>query len=201
MPVVELATDARFRPDGDGFAEVCTGCGADRGPRETCACGLAFTRLKRGFLVTAWEPAQIAVKLPARCPHCGAKPTRSIAIWDQRFTRAKGLGGAEETYLKIEVPVCARVRQPIWLYLAQIATTVLAVMAVILALLNGAEGVGAAVGVLGVIAALLVYATVRLHRARGWIRFAGFDHRSYRIAARDRDYARQLAELNGGRIR
>jgi type II secretory pathway component PulF len=41
---------------------------------------------------------------------------------------------------------------------------------------------------------------VLLRRAKTWIRFSRFDHRSHTFKARRREYAQELAELNGGRI-
>jgi hypothetical protein len=57
------------------------------------------------------------------------------------------------------------------------------------------KGVGAYVGL-----ALSVAACVAAWRAYGWIRFASFDHRSFRFRARRRGYATLLANLNKGRV-
>jgi hypothetical protein len=50
------------------------------------------------------------------------------------------------------------------------------------------------------VAALCLYGAVRVHGARGWIRFVRFDHRAYRIAARRAEYAHELAVRNRGRV-
>src|SRR5881396_1171220 len=95
MPVVELATDARWRRDRDGgFVETCPACGADRPAQGACRCGHAFVRLERGFFVTSWEPAAIDVRAPAICPHCGGPATREIALYNSQYTRLVGLGKA-----------------------------------------------------------------------------------------------------------
>lgn len=199
MPVVELASDARYRRDPDGrYVEVCPACDAPRAG-EACACGHAFTRLRRGFFTLRWAPAQIDVRFPDRCPHCGGRPSRAIAIWNQQATRASLGGRYTLTDRKLEVPVCAAVWQPIWIYLLRVVVTTLLVMAGLLAL-YGALGDRLRAGIVGgVLVVALGAALVALAR-RTSIRFGRFDHRSYRIWARDRAYADDLATGNGGRV-
>jgi hypothetical protein len=55
--------------------------------------------------------------------------------------------------------------------------------------------------VAAVIAAGFLGLAILAWRGYAWVRFVGFDHRSYRFRVRRRDYADALARQNGGRVR
>ena len=183
MPVVELATDARWRPDAGRYVEVCPKCSADR---DDCRCGHDFARLERSFFVTKWTPAVIAVRAPETCPHCGGAPTKKIAVWNRQHTRYREIADH-----KVYLATCKATREPVWMYLAFVASVTLTVMFGLLAFAAW-QAVVPAVGFLAL--------AVLSWRAYAWVRFVRFDHRSYRFRVRRRDYADALARANGGRV-
>lgn len=198
MPLVEIAADARYRFDEEaGYLEVCPACGAAR-ESARCSCGHGFERRQRGFLTTRWEPPRLEVALPELCPHCLGEPSRTAALWNRQLTRLRGLMAAEATDLRIEVPVCHRVREPIWAYLALVLSLAAAVMFAVLTPVAAAGG--GAWPVTLAIAILAAAAAWRCWRAKSWLRFVRFDHRAYRFAVRRAEYAHAFARANGGRV-
>lgn len=207
MYTVSIEADARYVYDEQRrrFVEVCPDCERERsGAAARCRCGHAFDRARRGFFVAEWQPADLRIAFPDRCPHCLGPTERTRRIWRGQFTSVRGLTpGAppRTTNIALDVPVCQRVWPPLLLAFLELVA-VFFFVAVLLALVfrsfepttGGFVGAAAA-------AALLGAAAWWLRRARSWLRFARFDHRSFVLKARRREYALELARRNGGRVR
>ena len=189
MPLVSIEQDARYRRDRDRFVEVCRSCDRVReGDAERCACGATFTHAKRGFLVTSWVPTTVRPDMPPVCPHCEG-PTTVMRSVTMMLPTSRG----ESTRMTIEIPSCKKMLPPFAAYLLLI-TSAFFVVVFGLATLFGKGPVAA--GLL----ALAIAGGIAAWRAYGWVRFAGFDHRSVRLRARRRGYAIALADRNHGRI-
>jgi hypothetical protein len=186
--LVSLEQDAKYRRDGDRFVEVCRGCGRDR-EGATCSCGTAFTRLERSFFAASWSPTTLRPDLPSICPHCEGPTTVSRSV-----TMILPTQRSEQTRWTVEVPSCRRMLPPLLAYLL-LVTSVFFLVVFGLALVFG-NGLPAAIAT-----GLALAATAASWRAYGWVRFAGFDHRSIRFRVRRRGYALALAAKHGGRIR
>lgn len=194
--------DARYRFDASEkrHIEVCPACGLDRRhAEERCPCGREFTRNKRGFFSLKWEPAQIQLRYPARCPHCLGPTEKTIILQNSQYNHWMTGLGPQQTTLAQQVPVCKRVRSPAWLRLALIISVfwlVVAVLALAFAVIDQPWRVWGAWAVVGLLSAT---ATAWLWRAQSWIRFTRFDHRAFVFRVRRREYATEFARLNGGR--
>lgn len=189
--IVSIEQDAAYRPDGDGYVEVCRACERDR-TGDTCACGAGFERLQRKFLTVSWKPARIALRMPNSCPHCGGAPDRIRSITIRQPTGLTPVGYTV-TRMTVEVPSCQRMLPPFLAWLLVLASVFWTVTFGLMALF----GKLAALPLLAVAIAALVGSW----RAYGWIRFAGFDQRSLRFRVRRPAYARALADGNRGRAR
>lgn len=197
MPLVSIEADAKYRWEeaSAGYLEICGQCGEDRrGENEQCACGYRFARSERGFFVFEWKPADLSVLFPDFCPHCGGEPTKTVGIDNTQYTR---LVGRHVTHRNLQVPVCAKVRAPLLLYFAGVITAFLAVVSALLAVAHWSSP-----RILLDLLLVAVFGVITgwLWRARSWIRFAAFDHRSYRFKVVRSDYAHALARRNRGRV-
>ena len=186
---VRIEQDAAYRRDGDRYVEVCRACARDRAA-ATCPCGAGFERLERKFLTVSWKPARIALRMPDECPHCGGKPDRVRSITIRQPTGLTSFGYTL-TRMTIETPSCRRMLPPALAWLLVVTSAFWCVVFGLAALFGH-------VPALALLAASLA-ALYASWRAYGWIRFAGFDHRSLRFRVRRPAYARALADANRGR--
>ena len=193
MPKVSIEADARWTRDvaAGRYVELCRGCGVrrDEGHAACSACGAPFVRLARRFFAHEWTPAQIDVRFPTECPCCGRPATRTRSYWCSQYTRARP---PTRTDRKLDVPVCERVRSPLFAWLGMIVSAVFGVLG-LTALLDPQPG---ELVVLAASVALFVWS----FRVYTRVRFSHFDHRRYVIRARRRAWAEQLAALNDGRM-
>lgn len=188
--IVSLEQDAAYVRRGDAYVEVCRSCGAERAG-DTCPCGARFERLQRKFLTAAWKPARIEPQMPAVCPHCEGPPSVVRSITMRQPTGINGLGYTL-TRLTVEVPSCRKMLPPFAAYLLFVIAMFWTVVFGLAAVFGNIVAVPLLV--------LAIAGAVAAWRAYGWIRFAGFDHRSFRFRVRRPGYARALADANRGRI-
>ena len=196
MHTVVIASDARFRLDERTrtFVEVCPRCQVERAPADAteCRCGTPFPVRKAGFFTLQWTPPGIDVRFPGKCPHCLGNPVRT-----RRFTTARHTSTQRATQLGVDVPVCSRVKAP-WLVWLGVVTLAFFFVVALLALIASMVGKPQLSAVL--LSPLIGAALIALVRAYTWFRFATFDHCSYTFKVRRREYAIELAQLNGGRV-
>lgn len=193
MVAVVIEADARWALDsGSGaYVEICRAC---RTPRptgaDTCVCGQAFTRLDRSFFALEWKPAEIALAYPTTCPHCDRPATTVRSYSSYQYTKAVP---RTRSHVILEIPVCDRVRSPLWAWLGIVVTLVFGGVFVIALFEDPAPALVALVVDVALLAwCLRVYTRVR---------FASFDHRRYVVKVRNRRWAEEFARLNAGRIR
>lgn len=199
MLTVSIELDAKYRwvEDEETYLEVCPACGLDRrGGDARCGCGQVFERKKRGFLVTRWDPAELEVHFPQVCPHCLGPIAKKVTLGNQQYTKALGMFGTS-THKGLSAPVCKRLRAPLLMYFTLVVVGFFFVVAGLMTLFRVMDGVPW-VGLGVTLGLLALFCLVWRHYT--WIRFAYFDHRSYRFKVRRADYAHQLARLNKGRV-
>ena len=194
---VSIATDAHYRQAGTtgAFMEVCTQCEAVRRPNALeCDCGRPFSKKERGFFKARFEPPDLAIIFPHRCPKTLGATTRS-----HRYASRRTTGVHKEAQLGYDVPVGPTLRGPsVALFVALLCGFfgVVAGLAALFSVFDAPARAAAAGG-----ASLLCFlGLVWALREYTWFRLAFFDHRRVVFKVRRLDYALELARNNHGRV-
>lgn len=138
------------------------------------------------------------LRFPSSCPHCGQATTKEIRLSTHWVPGPRQI-------LWLDLPVCARVRQPAWVRTLGVITgvfTIMAAFAVWVAISDVRYRQAPWTDAVPSLLALIVFSAATLLSLRRYfsLRWTHYGHKSMAFRFPDDGYAERFAELNRGRV-